>query len=460
LSNEKSEHTQDGWQSSWQFKAIEWLKGIAGLAAILGFFATVWFTSQQLSQLTASRDEDRFDKAISRLSSTNPSERLTGVAGLQLFLGGTQRKNHLQTLLFLANALAVEKDPTISQSILDTFVSLKQSSVEQEVLDQVLIVERDRNRAIIKNLREQFEMQVNNGSAKLLEVPDDELGFGTTPPSEVQPLQATGFAIAALIRAGARVKDLSSIYCISCNFSSHDGATDLSNVDFDNSYLRDADFSRCKLENASFDGAYLIHTNFTGSDMQRARLTDQPLTVPPIQAILHKHALWGAFGPIFECADLTNADFSGNTLFGFYWSSVNGVGYFPRFFGANLSGAKMSVFTIFAALPRRFIKEKSALTDTLPFGTLAAGRYGISVGGWDEKQNSIITYEVGPQFKFTGQIPSGILRSVIAGFNSLASAKNLDKADIPRGIEDFIAANPKFFAKPIISTQCEASATP
>jgi hypothetical protein len=97
---------------SWQFKIIEWLKASAGLAAVIALFIAFYFNSRQLAQLAASRDDERFDKAVSRLGSQSPSERIAGLAGLQLFLEPSQRSRHEAVLLFMANAVAVEKDTT------------------------------------------------------------------------------------------------------------------------------------------------------------------------------------------------------------------------------------------------------------------------------------------------------------------------------------------------------------
>jgi uncharacterized protein YjbI with pentapeptide repeats len=122
----------------------------------------------------------------------------------------------------------------------------------------------------------------------------------------------------------------------------------LSSVKFDGSLLRAANFTKANLENALFDAADLARADFTSANLRKARLTDPPLIEPSIQAIVIGKALWAATGPVFECADLTEADFTESTMFGFYWTDVNGTGYFPRWFGANLKGAKLASFTLFS----------------------------------------------------------------------------------------------------------------
>jgi Pentapeptide repeats (8 copies) len=274
------EQVQIDWQASWQFKAIEWLKGAAGVAAVVGLFATVIYNSAQLAQIRESRDEERFDKAVSRLGSQSPSERLAGLSGLQLFLGPAQRDKHQAALLFLANGVAIEKDPIVRGAMLDIFASLRQYQFEQQVLNETLAVERDRNRGILKSFQARFQTRLKDGSATIFDEGNDETGIGTLAPDDLAPLQATAATIASLIRNGAHVKDLSDIYCTYCGFSSSDGSVNLSDVNFDRSFLRKASFVKANLENASFDGADLIQTDFTGANMRRAKLTDPPLVEP------------------------------------------------------------------------------------------------------------------------------------------------------------------------------------
>ncbi len=457
------EEVQVAWQRSWKFKTTEWLKALAGVAAIAGLVIAFTMNSRQLAQLAASRNEERFDKAVSRLGSQSPSERLTGLAGLQFFLGPTQKDRHQGALLFLANAVAVETDATVRGAILDTFASLRQYGIEQQVLNDTLAAERDRNRSVLKTLQARFQKRVNEKTDAIFEKGNDEAGLGNLALEDLAPLQATAEAIASLVRSGAYVQDLSDIYCVSCLFSSSDRSVNLSNANFDRSYLRKASFARAILENASFDGAYLMQTDFTSADLRRAKLTDPPLVDPPIQAILIKKALWAANGPIFECADLTEADFTGSVMFGFYWTDIYGTGYFPRFFGANLSHAKLDSFTIFTAIPTDVAARNKAPGKLpgaiLPIKYAQAGGYGdIVVEGWMNKKYLITSYVIGKDFQFTGPIPPAIWQhSMYAALNSLASAKNLKDAEMPAGPRAFMLANWAVLSRPIISTTCPAT---
>lgn len=457
------EQVQVSWQSSWQFKAVEWLKALAGVAAIGGLFFAFMSNLNQLEQFRIGRDEDRFDKAVSRLGSENSSERLTGLSGLQLFLNSPQKEKQGATLLFLANAVAIEKDTTVRGAILDTFQSLGRYHIDKQVLNDTLIAARDRNRASLKDLQSKFALRLEKDSKAIFEKGHNEVSLGTPSEEELAPLRATATTIASLVRSGAFVQDLSETYCVSCDFSLKDKTVELSKVNFDKSYLRDALFTNANLESASFDGAYLSRTDFTRANLRHAKLTSPPLSDPPIQAILSQKALWGTYGPIFECADLSEADFTGSVLFGFYWGNINGSGYFPRFYGANLSRAKLNQFKVFSAIPAESLPKGplppgAIKGDILPIKSASTGSYeSLPVEGWGSKQYLITTYDVREDFAFTASIQPELWRSVYAALNSFGSAKNLDDADMPTGLRAFMTtmAN-KGALKPVISTTCPA----
>ncbi len=264
---------------------------------IAGLFITLFYNSAQVRQLVTSRDEERFDRTVARLGSQNPSERLTGLSGLQLFLGPDQRSKHGPALLFLANAIAIEKDPTVRGAMLDAFAALKRYHIEQSVLNDTLTAERDRNRSILKRLQAEFQDKLKQNTGSMFEKGNDEIGLGARPASDLEPLQATANAIALLVRAGAHISDLSEIYCVSCLFSSASDPSNLSSTNLDRSYLRRANFTSANLEKSSFDSADLIWTDFTGANLRGAKLTEPPLIDTPIQAILIQKALWVAESP-------------------------------------------------------------------------------------------------------------------------------------------------------------------
>ncbi|HUZ47593.1 MAG TPA: pentapeptide repeat-containing protein [Terriglobia bacterium] len=466
----KLERGELRFQASWKGRTFEFLKAFTGVAAIIAAIAgiisvllTYRSTNKQLAELTSFQVEERFDKDVSRLGGNSPSVRLAGVSGLQIFLqsGGSSRQR--AALLFLANSAAVEEDETVRGAILDTFASLGRYRVPRHILDEALRVERDRNRGILRVLQARFRDQLGENDKLLFEKGNDEARIGKLNAAQLGPLRATAAMVAALIRDGAYVKDLSRIYCVSCDFSPKNRRIDLSGSKFDNSYLRRAIFRNAKLENASFDGAYLTRTDFTNADLRNADFTSPPLADPPIQAILVRKALSGAEGPIFECADLSGADFTGSVLFGFYWTDIYGAGYFPRFYGANLRGADLESFKVFTAVPQRLPGTHGGMTvvnDPLHLKFAQAGGYNILVRGWQENDYMIRTYEIGKNFKFDRPIPRKMWPSIYIGLNSLASAKNFSAARMPEGLRHFIEANKAAFSHPAIYTTCPPSSSP
>src|SRR5262249_42924818 len=101
----------------------------------------------QMNQTQNAQDQDRFDKAITRLGSSSASERLTGAAGLSLFLSADQQSRHGATLRFLATALVVEKEPTVRQAILDTFSHIDPAVVPNAAREEGLRTLLDLNRS-------------------------------------------------------------------------------------------------------------------------------------------------------------------------------------------------------------------------------------------------------------------------------------------------------------------------
>src|SRR5260370_27337387 len=92
----------------------------------------------QMGQTQNAQDQDRFDKAISGLGSQSVNERLTGTAGLSLFLGKGQRSRNAAPLQFLASALVIEPDSNVPHSIRDTFSHIDTSAVDHAARHQAL----------------------------------------------------------------------------------------------------------------------------------------------------------------------------------------------------------------------------------------------------------------------------------------------------------------------------------
>jgi hypothetical protein len=292
LNRQKLKLEIEGLEFNQRFR-IELLKSLAAPIAIIGFVVTFILGIAQYNQAARARDDERFDKAVGRLAAPEPTERLAGIAGLELFLGRDKQERHRDTLHFLINALAVEKEPTVRAALLDVVTHLTTKQVASADLNDALEKARDRNRGIFEHLQQSY-LENLLASKVVDDRNNDETLIGNLTEEQRAELVATAKAITALIRNGARVKDLSAIYCVECDFSGKqmdmslpefattanfsaanpDEILNLSGTDFHNAILRRANFIGVNLRGASFDSADLIGTNFSGADLQGAKLTD------------------------------------------------------------------------------------------------------------------------------------------------------------------------------------------
>src|ERR1700723_3244226 len=92
-------------QNSRGARIVDFLKNWGTpFATLLTLIALVWTIHAgvvQMGQTQNAQDQDRFDKAISRLGSGSIKERQTGAAGLSLFLSRRAVQWHGPTLRFL-----------------------------------------------------------------------------------------------------------------------------------------------------------------------------------------------------------------------------------------------------------------------------------------------------------------------------------------------------------------------
>lgn len=450
-------------QLSSKFLWLEWAKALAGPVAILGLLWTIFVGYKQLNQAMWSRDEERFDKAISRLGSTNSLERLTGLAGLKLFLEPSQKGRQEATLNFLINVLAAEKEPTVRSAMLDILSKVTPSNVGQVTLDHTLVALRDRNRSLWKYQSEKFMARIKIDPKAGLEVGRDETPIGNASEEDMGPLHATAVALASLVRNGGKSLDLSGIYCVECNFSGE--GVDLSGAKFDSAYLRDANFSNTILRGASFDSADLVHTNFTSSDLSGAKLTDSHMFYPVVQSALTRGGLWYALEPDFSCADLSNVDFSGSVLFGIYRNKPNSfMAAYPLLGLANLAGANLSNVKLFTAVPVSSVPTTSSdlseavqnVGKVLPFEYPSEeGSYNILVPNWENEKNIITVVGTGSRFSIKEPVLPEFWPSMVMVFNYLASARNLSGAQLPPGFTEFLARHRDFFSRGLQRPACK-----
>jgi uncharacterized protein YjbI with pentapeptide repeats len=329
-------------------RRLELIKAwVPPLTTLVTIGALIWAINSgttQMRQTQNGQDQDRFDKAISRLGSNSVSERLTGASGLSLFLTSDQTSRHAATLRFLGTALVIEKDNNVRQAILDTFSHMNPTIVNQVAREDGLQTLLDLNRAAVKSLIGGQQGIGNSKTTKRLE-PDLQ--------GQIEALRASAKAIVIFIKKGTPQRNFSGIDCTDCDFSSDTRPLDLSGSNFEHAVLTNANFTRAKLSGSWFDGAYLQRANFEGADLRRAHFTGTPHESYTVQEYVHSGDRPDP--PNFACANASEADFTGSLLFGVIDSvdSNERIAGFPDLFQTNLTGANLSRIGIYAlALPR------------------------------------------------------------------------------------------------------------
>lgn len=238
----------------------------------------------------------------------------------------------------------IEPDATVRSAILDVFSGLAHSHAAQDALNAALASARDRNRAILKRYVDRYFTTTLLVNGRLPSGPGYmEVPVGKLSAEELAPLETTANIMAALIRAGAKIPDLSQTYCVECKFGLDDKSVDLSHTKFDGAFLRRADFRNADLSCSSFHNADLVQTWFTSANLRGAKLTaDIPTTPWQEMAGIASNNLLLMFGANFACADLYEADFAGRPIFTFIYNNpVFGAGQHNNFAKANLRKTKL-----------------------------------------------------------------------------------------------------------------------
>jgi hypothetical protein len=176
-------------QLSWQGTALEWIKAGTVLAALIGIATTLYIGQRQAetAQSTAdrqskdaeeSRAADRFDKALSRLAERdNPGARMSGVAGLRLFLIDSRPTHQREALHYLVTLLGEEKSPEVQQVFLDAFTDARLFTQEakDDALRTAIEIDRSLTEVVINQLTKQKESAKQALLAKYLDKKIEDL---------------------------------------------------------------------------------------------------------------------------------------------------------------------------------------------------------------------------------------------------------------------------------------------
>ena len=437
-------------------RRLEVIKGFLSLFTAVGVVFTVYLGITQQRQAAAYRNDDRFDRSITRLSSHEPSERLAGLAGIQQFLYIPDVDRQKSALIYLVNAASLEGDATVRSAIEEIFNRLPKRPLSNDVLDSALELARDDNTSLFRRRREEFIARENEAKRPLVDSHYSEVLIGSTSSPENLPLESTGRIIGALVRAGARISDLKGIYCVECDFTGKN--IDQSGVSFEGAMLRRANFSHVRLVNASFRNADLVLTNFMNSNLKNADLSSDAMFVPySIFAAIAVGDMGASYGTNFACADLQNANFSGHLLFTFiYDDPIWGGNERDEFYDANLDSANLSTAQFAVALPTSLFSgdpTKKAIPDRIlpvPNVGLKASTEPLHYSGQDPYRIWTFSAATGGDLN----VWDHYRRDTRFAFGSLHSARNWDRAALPASFRKVFDDHKHDIEKPPISYDC------
>jgi uncharacterized protein YjbI with pentapeptide repeats len=399
-----------------------WGTPFVTISTLVALVWTIHAGIVQMRQTQNAQDQNRFDKAITRLGNTSVKERQTGAAGLGLFLGPGQEQRHGPTLRFLASALVIEDDPTVRSAILDTFRHVDPEIVQQQARDEGLRTLIESDRAILGELRSRTTISgfVNDYLA---------LGGSGETYAQKNALRAAAKGIAILITKRTGIRDFSNIYCENCDFSLSDASSDLTGADFTGAFLDHANFPGATLSGANFHNAALQGTNFRRATLRGANFSGTPSSDYVLTFLFENQER--PEGPNFACSDLTGADFSGSLFFGVIESHdpKELVAGYPELTQADLTNADLSKIGFYALRLRD--SKPAAVPFTSAQRSLETYRLKMPYGTYG-------LLELSPTADWTFSATSGpFLNSWRYLLSKLRSAKNVNTAALPSGFRNF-----------------------
>ena len=317
-------------QLSGQGQLIEWLKALAVPMTIFGAIVAYSIGYGQLSQSEENRVTDRFEKALTRLSSKNPTERITAVTSLGLFLSDNDPEHQSYSLRALVDAMAFENEEKVAETIIETMRQIKKDTLSSDALNSAirLVVKHNRSltTTIIENFKKRKELHqrallsevgiisdkipllITSDIVKKLRI-DDYLKLASEEHSPFQelstdesvPLKGLANLISVLLYFGATTDDFRGIYCERCIFRFADN---LSYSDFSYSFLAGSDFSKTTLRHTRFENSDIAGASFFSADLSYFIFWFLGL-----HSMSGHKELWGF--PLLECAQLQGAHLIG-----------------------------------------------------------------------------------------------------------------------------------------------------
>jgi uncharacterized protein YjbI with pentapeptide repeats len=363
----------------------------------------------------------------------------------------------------LINAAIIEKDPPVRSAILAVFDNLGQTKLSSDALNQGLLTARDRNRTLLNALVNPFVKEQAEQNKRLVDSAYTEVPIGNPSAEDKAPLEASASIIAALIRNGAKVDDLSGIYCVECKLSSFEKPAKLSGVNFDRAFLRRADFSGADLKSSSFNNADLILANFTSANLHAANLSeDLPVESWTVSKIVYSGELAGTYGANFACSDLSSADLGGRITFGLiFGDQVYGGNMLDEFYQADLKDTRMRGIRFLVALPEEAVPATTPgavqpLPPNLsPTSSTLSTRIGDAVTYYGKAKYVVWEDRFDTPNMGIRPMDGPYRRDWHIALSSLMAAKDLADAELPEPLKNFLLQNAGSLTKPYRSFDCK-----
>lgn len=333
---------------------------LQGVVPILAILSLVWTVVVGLNQQEAQRkdaESARFERAFSKLGSSVPSERATGVAQASALLRTAGGERDKDILTALANQLALDGNAAVRSAILNVFSNLDRGT-DAATLNAALKNIVDLHRVIVQSGGfTPFELstaQKDNRGIYFIPHPSDGSEIdGQALDDTFVRLETLSAALMAVLKAGGRSRQMDHIYCPDCAFDAL--RVDFSDVDFHGAILPGTQWSLVRLARSSFRDAVLIGADFTGATLEGADFSADEynayheeyvaanairyLAGPQLPRILNDLS---ARAPEFICANLKQAKFAGRLLIMRVddYPADQSIDTFVRGFqGANIEGA-------------------------------------------------------------------------------------------------------------------------
>jgi uncharacterized protein YjbI with pentapeptide repeats len=354
---------------SWRATVLEWVKAGTVFAALFAGFVSLYVGHRQVetaqrqlenaraaaekqeiiiqetqrrqsAEAEENRAADRFDRALARMAERdNPQARISGVAGLKLFLFDGKPKHQKEAVHYLITAVGRETSLDVRQAILDSlddavnfYQETKNDALETAIEMDRGITALEARKSLLRSVGEKkasadtkngptgsdpqrnlpsFIQRMKLASADLTALFDDPSKDPGNDDNDTLDVYVR--IINELLKDGAvnANNNWSNIYCQKCVFPP---STDLRGADFHGALLSGTDFSYTVLRGAHFTNADLGGANFFSADLSGADMswTDFSNNYAVLNEF-RRDDLASDF-PYLECSNLSDANLTGLPL--------------------------------------------------------------------------------------------------------------------------------------------------